>query len=92
MGLKTWRQKRRYKRLLKDLKNLPARDVLAAHYESQTGVDPRTFYELVVCKRVRGNIFENFISVYSHMLNFSQKDIEINFNHDQRYSSYENYE
>jgi len=92
MSLKKWRQYRRRKKLLKMLRNLSVRDLLAAHYESQTKIDPHTFYEFIVCRRVRGNIFENFISVYNHMLKFTEKDIISNFEHDQRYSSFEDYD
>lgn len=92
MSLKNWRQARKRKTLLKMLKQLSPRDMLAAHYESQTGIDRYTFYELIRCKRVRGNTFENFISVYTRMLKFTDKDVESNFKHDQRYSSFEDYE
>lgn len=74
------------------LNSLTVRDLLAAHYESKTKIDPNTFYELILCRRVRGNIYENFISVYNHMLKFTEKDIISNFEHDQRYSSFEDYE
>lgn len=73
------------------LGRLSVHDLLAAHYESQTGIDPHTFYELILCRRVRGNIFEKFISVYKHMLKFTEKDVISNFEHDQRYSSFEDY-
>jgi hypothetical protein len=92
MSLKKWRQKRKHNKLLKMLRHLSVHDMLAAHYESQTGIDPHTFYELILCRRVRGNIYENFISVYNHMLKFTEKDIKSNFEHDQRYSSFEDFE
>lgn len=92
MGLKKWRQSRKHKRLLKILQKFSVHDLLAAHYESKTHIDPDTFYELILCRRVRGNIFENFVSVYNHMLKFTEKDIKSNFEHDQRYSSFEDYE
>ena len=71
---------------------MTVQDVLAAHYESKTAIDPHTFYELILCRRVRGNIYQNFISVYNHMLKFTEEDIQSNFKHDQRYSSFEEYE
>jgi Fe2+ or Zn2+ uptake regulation protein len=92
MGLKKWRQSRKRKKLLKMLSRLSVQDLLAAHYESHTKIDSYTFYELILCRRVRGNIYANFISVYNHMLKFTEKDIISNFEHDQRYSSFEDYE
>lgn len=92
MSLKKWRQQRKRKRLLKMLRRLSVHDLLAAHYESHTEIDPHTFNELILCRRVRGNIYDNFISVYNHMLKFTEKDVTSNFEHDQRYSSFEDYE
>lgn len=92
MSLKKWRQLRKRKKLLKMLNRLSVDDLLAAHYESNTNIDPDTFHELILCRRVRGNIYQNFISLYNRMLKFTEKDIRNNFEHDQRYSSYEKYD
>jgi len=92
MSLKKWRQQRKRRKLLKMLKRLSVHDLIAAHFESKTNIDPDTFNELILCRRVRGNIYQNFISVYNRMLKFTEKDIHYNFKNDQRYSSYEKYD